>query len=173
MAVARRDCADRVDLRDHGPPAPRAVAGRPRADPRHQPAALPPRVGDVRGVPLPFRAMVWRRILMRFGHRAARRAGGADLVDVGAGPLPARRHLAGRRPRVPRPSPTASRGSHCSASQILELAIFLLANLLVARRVPRLARHQADPTRRPWLVDARWGSCPCWCCCFTRACCTA
>jgi uncharacterized membrane protein YbhN (UPF0104 family) len=80
---------------------------------------------------LVFRAMVWRRILIGFGHHlpvapALRIWSTSELARYLPGVI---WQVAGRVYLV---KPYGVRGSHCSASQILELSIFLLANLLVA-----------------------------------------
>ena len=78
-----------------------------------------------------FRVLAWRRIIKDLGRADPRRARHPHLVDVRTRPLPARRHLAGRRPGVPLQALRRQRPV-CSTSQVLELAIFLLANLIMA-----------------------------------------
>jgi glycosyltransferase 2 family protein len=78
-----------------------------------------------------FRAMIWRRILKRFGHRvpvapATRIWSTSELARYLPGVI---WQVVGRIYLV---KPYGVRGSHCSASQVLELVIFLLANMLVA-----------------------------------------
>jgi hypothetical protein len=75
--------------------------------------------------------MVWRRILIGFGHYvpvapATRIWSTSELARYLPGVI---WQVAGRVYLV---KPYGVRGSHCSASQILELVIFLLANLLIA-----------------------------------------
>ena len=117
---------------------------------------------------LRFRAMVWRRILKRFGHRVPVGAGDADLVHLRAGPLPARRHLAGRRPHLPRQTLRRAR-HHCSASQVLELFIFLLRQHARRRRVPVwFGIKKMDGLAEAWLYVAM-ALVPVLVCCCTRA----
>ena len=78
-----------------------------------------------------FRTIVWRRILIGFGHElpiapATRIWSTSELARYLPGVI---WQVAGRAYLV---KPYGVRGSHCSASQILELSIFLLANLLIA-----------------------------------------
>lgn len=78
-----------------------------------------------------FRALAWRQILIGFGHRvppapAVRIWSTSELARYLPGVI---WQVVGRVYLV---KPYGVRGSVCSASQILELAIFLLANLLVA-----------------------------------------
>lgn len=78
-----------------------------------------------------FRAMVWRRILQDYGHRlpvaaAVRIWSTSELARYLPGVI---WQVVGRVYLV---RPYGVRGSVCSVSQILELAVFLLANMLVA-----------------------------------------
>jgi hypothetical protein len=78
-----------------------------------------------------FRALVWRRILQTFGHRlpvaaATRIWSTSELARYLPGAI---WQVVGR---VYLCKPYGVRGSVCSVTQILELAIFLLANVLVA-----------------------------------------
>jgi hypothetical protein len=78
-----------------------------------------------------FRAAVWRQVLVGFGHRlplapAVRIWSTSELARYLPGVI---WQVVGRVYLV---KPYGVRGSVCSASQVLELAIFLLANVLVA-----------------------------------------
>lgn len=78
-----------------------------------------------------FRAMSWRRILIGFGHRlpvapATRVWSTSELARYLPGVI---WQMVGRVYLV---RPYGVRGSVCSASQVLELAIFLLANIILA-----------------------------------------
>ena len=78
-----------------------------------------------------FRALAWRYILGSFGYwlpvpAAVRIWSASELARYVPGMI---WQVVGRVYLV---KPYGVRGSHCSASQVLELAIFLLANILVA-----------------------------------------
>ncbi len=78
-----------------------------------------------------FRALVWRRILQAFGHSlpvaaATRIWSTSELARYVPGVI---WQVVGRVYLV---KPYGVRGSVCSVSQVLELAVFLLANILVA-----------------------------------------
>jgi hypothetical protein len=101
-----------------------------------------------------FRAMVWRRILIHFGHRLPV----ASAVRIWSSSELAR-YLPGVIWQVVGRAYLASfygvRRSHCSASQILELTIFLLANLLVALAcLVWLGIKQMDGVARAWMFAA-------------------
>ena len=99
-----------------------------------------------------FRALVWRRLLKNFGHKLpiwtttriwstselARYLPGAVWQVVG---------------RVYLTKPYGVRGSVVSTSQVMELALFLLANLIVALGALTFLGWKAfDGTARLWLV---------------------
>jgi uncharacterized membrane protein YbhN (UPF0104 family) len=99
-----------------------------------------------------FRALVWRRLLKNFGHKLpvwtttriwstselARYLPGAVWQVVG---------------RVYLTKPYGIRGSVVSTSQVMELALFLLANLIVALgALTFLGWKSFDGTARLWLV---------------------
>lgn len=101
-----------------------------------------------------FRALVWRAILVKFGHRlpvapATRIWSTSELARYLPGVI---WQVVGR---VYLAKPYGVRGSHCSASQILELVIFLLANLLVAVAclVWLGTKHMHGPAER-WMYVA-------------------
>src|SRR5690348_3564782 len=78
-----------------------------------------------------FRAIAWRRILIGFGHRlpvapATRIWSSSELARYIPGVI---WQVVGRVYLI---RPYGVSGSICSASQVLELAIFLLANVLMA-----------------------------------------
>lgn len=102
-----------------------------------------------------FRAMSWRRILTAFGHRlpvapATRIWSSSELARYLPGVI---WQVVGRVYLV---RPYGVSGSVCSASQILELSIFLLANVLLA--VGCLTwlgiKTFPDPMVRGWLYAA-------------------
>jgi hypothetical protein len=100
-----------------------------------------------------FRALVWRSILIGFGHtlpipaalriwstsELARYIPGSIMQVVG------RAYLA---------KPYGVSGTICSTSQILELATFLLANIFVAVACLLWLIAKIDPAARPWLILA-------------------
>jgi hypothetical protein len=102
---------------------------------------------------LGFRALSWRRILVGFGHRIplapitriwstselARYLPGAIWQVVG---------------RVFLLKPYGVRGSICSTSQILELATFLLANVIVASLCLLWYLAKMNPQARVWVIVA-------------------
>ena len=110
-----------------------------------------------------FRAMSWRRVLKGFGYKLPRGAAtrifatselaryvpGAVLQVIG------RAYLA-----KPYGIPTAI----SSTTQILELCIFLFANVIMATACLLWFGAKIDPHARPWLITAlalcpRWRSC--------------
>ncbi len=101
-----------------------------------------------------FRAMVWRRILIGFGHRlpvasATRIWSTSELARYLPGVI---WQVVGRAYFA---KPYGVRASHCSASQILELAIFLLANLVVALAcLVWLGIKEMDGAAQRWLYVA-------------------
>jgi hypothetical protein len=101
-----------------------------------------------------FRAMVWRRILIGFGHYlpvapATRIWSTSELARYLPGVIWqvwGRQYLA---------KPYGVRGSHVSASQILELVIFLLANLLIAiASLVWLGFKNMHGPARTWMIVA-------------------
>jgi glycosyltransferase 2 family protein len=101
-----------------------------------------------------FRATVWRRILAGLGHHlpvapATRIWSTSELARYLPGVIwqvYGRLYLA---------RPYGVRGSHCSASQVLELVIFLLANLLVAIAcLLFLGTKEFNGAARQWLYVA-------------------
>jgi hypothetical protein len=103
---------------------------------------------------LAFRAVVWRRILRGFGHRvplapAVRIWSTSELARYLPGVI---WQVVGRVYLV---KPYGVRGSVCSASQVLELAIFLLANVLVAVAcLVWLGIKEMDGPARAWMFVA-------------------
>jgi uncharacterized membrane protein YbhN (UPF0104 family) len=101
-----------------------------------------------------FRAVVWRRILKRFGHRvplapAIRIWSTSELARYLPGVI---WQVVGRIYLV---KPYGVRGSHCSASQVLELVIFLLANILVALAcLVWLGIKRMDGLAQTWMFIA-------------------
>src|SRR5687767_2781403 len=101
-----------------------------------------------------FRAMAWRRILIGFGHRlpvaaAVRIWSSSELARYLPGVI---WQVVGRAYLV---KPYGVRGSVCSASQVLELAIFLLANLLVAIAcLVWLGIKEMDGPAKTWMSVA-------------------
>jgi hypothetical protein len=101
-----------------------------------------------------FRAISWRRILIGFGHRlpvipTVRIWSSSELS----------RYLPGVVwqvvSRIYLIKPYGVRGSVCSASQILELALFLLANVLMAVGcLTWLGHKELPPTAQRWLIGA-------------------
>ena len=101
-----------------------------------------------------FRALVWRRILSRFGHRLSL----APAVRIWSTSELAR-YLPGVIWQVVGRAYLAKsygvRRSHCTASQILELTIFLLANLLVALAcLVWLGIKRMDGLAQAWMFAA-------------------
>jgi uncharacterized membrane protein YbhN (UPF0104 family) len=99
-----------------------------------------------------FRSLVWRRILKRFGYRiplapATRIWSSSELARYIPGVI---WQVAGRVYLV---KPYGVPGSVCAASQILELAIFLLANLLLGFGCMAAfgLRHIHDHNARIWM----------------------
>lgn len=103
---------------------------------------------------LAFRAAVWRQILAGFGHRvplapAVRIWSTSELARYLPGVI---WQVVGRVYLV---KPYGVRGSVCSASQALELAIFLLANVLVAVAcLVWLGIKEMDGLARAWMFVA-------------------
>lgn len=101
-----------------------------------------------------FRAMSWRRILIGFGHRIPV----APTVRIWSS-SELSRYLPGVIwqvvSRIYLVKPYGVRGSVCSASQILELALFLLANVLMAVGCLTWLGHKVlAPTAQRWLIGA-------------------
>lgn len=101
-----------------------------------------------------FRAVVWRQILIGFGHRvpaapAVRIWSTSELARYLPGVI---WQVVGRVYLV---KPYGVRGSVCSASQVLELAIFLLANVLLAVAcLVWLGVKEMDGPARFWMSVA-------------------
>ena len=101
-----------------------------------------------------FRALSWRRILIGFGHRLPV----APTVRIWSS-SELSRYLPGVIwqvvSRIYLVKPYGVRGSVCSASQILELALFLLANVLMAVSCLTWLGHKLlAPTAQRWLLGA-------------------
>jgi hypothetical protein len=101
-----------------------------------------------------FRAMSWRRILIGFGHRLPV----APTVRIWSS-SELSRYLPGVIwqvvSRIYLVKPYGVRGSVCSATQILELALFLLANVLMAVACLTWHGHKVlAPTAQRWLFGA-------------------
>ena len=101
-----------------------------------------------------FRALSWRRILLGFGHRLPV----APTVRIWSS-SELSRYLPGVIwqvvSRIYLVKPYGVRGSVCSASQVLELALFLLANVLMAVGCLTWLGHKVlAPTAQRWLVGA-------------------
>jgi uncharacterized membrane protein YbhN (UPF0104 family) len=99
-----------------------------------------------------FRSLVWRRILKRLGHRlplapAVRIWSSSELARYIPGVI---WQVAGRVYLV---KPYGVSGSVCAASQVLELVIFLLANILLGFGCMLVFgfRHIHDPSARHWM----------------------
>ena len=103
---------------------------------------------------LAFRAVAWRQVLAGFGHRvplapAVRIWSTSELARYLPGVI---WQVVGRVYLV---KPYGVRGSVCSASQVLELAIFLLANLLLAIAcLVWLGIKEMDGPARFWMAVA-------------------
>jgi hypothetical protein len=101
-----------------------------------------------------FRAMTWRGILKGFGYRvpiapATRVWSTSELARYVPGVI---WQVMGRIYLI---KPYGVRGSVCTTSQILELAIFLLANVTLAVCcLVWLGVRRFDETARPWLFGA-------------------
>ena len=101
-----------------------------------------------------FRALSWRRILIGFGHRLPV----APTVRIWSS-SELSRYLPGVIwqvvSRIYLVRPYGVRGSVCSASQVLELALFLLANVLMAVGCLTWLGHKVlAPTAQRWLIGA-------------------
>ena len=101
-----------------------------------------------------FRALSWRRILLGFGHRLPV----APTVRIWSS-SELSRYLPGVIwqvvSRIYLVKPYGVRGSVCSASQVLELALFLLANVLMAVGCLTWLGHKLlAPTAQRWLFGA-------------------
>jgi uncharacterized membrane protein YbhN (UPF0104 family) len=100
-----------------------------------------------------FRAMSWRRMLKAFGHKLPP----AVVTRIWATSELAR-YLPGSVwqviGRVYLIRPYGVSGSVCSTTQVLELCVFLLANVLVAVACLLWFAAKLEPTARPWLYTA-------------------
>jgi hypothetical protein len=100
-----------------------------------------------------FRALVWRSILIGFGHKlpipaALRIWSTSELARYIPGSI---MQVIGRAYLA---KPYGISGTICSTSQILELATFLLANIFVAVACLLWFFAKLDPAARPWLIVA-------------------
>ncbi|MEO6435719.1 MAG: YbhN family protein [Tepidisphaeraceae bacterium] len=100
-----------------------------------------------------FRALVWRRVLKAFGHRlpygaATRIWATSELARYLPGAI---WQVVGR---VYLARPYGVGGTIVSTSQILEVFIFLFANVLVAGSCLLWFGQKMDPYARPWLITA-------------------
>ncbi|MGH7179804.1 MAG: lysylphosphatidylglycerol synthase transmembrane domain-containing protein [Tepidisphaeraceae bacterium] len=100
-----------------------------------------------------FRAVSWRRILKGFGHRlpvaaATRIWSTSELARYLPGAI---WQVVGR---VYLCKPYGISGSIVSTSQILELCVFLLANVIVTGCGLLYFGAKIDPQARPWLITA-------------------
>ncbi len=101
---------------------------------------------------LVFRALAWRKILKNLAHRvpipaAVRIWSYSELARYLPGAI---WQVVGRVYLI---KPYGVRGSVCSASQILELTLFLLANILVAvGGLLLIGVRRLSPEARPWLL---------------------
>jgi hypothetical protein len=102
---------------------------------------------------LVFRALVWRRILKSFGYKLA--PGAATRIWATSEMA---RYLPGAIwqvvGRVYLARPYGVGGSVVSTSQILEVFIFLFANVLIAGACLLWFAQKIDPQSRPWLITA-------------------
>src|SRR6185295_15735983 len=100
-----------------------------------------------------FRAMAWRRILKAFGYRlpypaAARIWATSEMARYLPGAI---WQVVGR---VYLCKPYGIPGAIVSTSQILEVCIFLFANVLIAGACLLYFGAKIDAHARPWLVTA-------------------
>lgn len=100
-----------------------------------------------------FRAVVWRLILTGFGHALPSAASlriwcTSELARYIPGSI---MQVIGRAILA---KPYGVSGTICSTSQILELATFLLANIIVAVGCLLWFATKLEPTARPWLIVA-------------------
>jgi hypothetical protein len=100
-----------------------------------------------------FRALSWRRVLKGFGYKlpygaAARIASTSELARYIPGSV---LQVYGR---VVLCKPYGIPGSIVTTSQILEICIFLFANVLIAGLCLLWFGQKIDPNARPWLITA-------------------
>ena len=130
-AAFRCRCHHRLDLRHYGPPASRSLARRARSDLGARPSAFLLASAMFAVFLLCFRAFTWRRVLKGFGYKLPLPRRRTHLGNLRAGALSPRLVLADRRSGLPC-KPYGVPGSIVSTSQILEICIFLFANVLIA-----------------------------------------
>jgi hypothetical protein len=100
-----------------------------------------------------FRALAWRRVLKGFGHKlpygaASRIWATSEMARYLPGAI---WQVVGR---VYLAKPYGVPGAVVSTSQILELCIFLFANVLVSGACLLWFGQKMDPQARPWLITA-------------------